>query len=207
MKYLKWSKALMFACLLGLTIGFSGCLKLPDAEFGSPSKSSEATQKETADSSKTNNSSTANNSTSSSSTAKSKDNVDNKFNGFLDGHELALAGNPVLGSYRTTSGCKVEFKEDGSYRWEESDVFLLGRYEIYEGTPTPGGAEEYTYKSDTGSIYTIVVYYDDPEDLAPNQVVPASEISIFVYDTYTTDVFRVTDLMNNLWFEATAIIQ
>jgi hypothetical protein len=122
----------------------------------------------------------------------------------LGGHEIAIEGSAVVGSYTTTSGCKVELGSNGSYRWAEPDgAFLKGNYKLYEGTPGEGG--EFVMESKTGKLYTLFVKYDMTAGAAleENQVEPAMEFSIFVYDTYTDNSFMVTDLINNIYFEAT----
>jgi hypothetical protein len=117
----------------------------------------------------------------------------------LFGDEIDPVGNPVVGTYTTDAKCIVTLGKDGSYRWEHPDgVFLTGTYKLYEGTPNDQGG--FTYESDTGALYTVVVAYDT-EDLAQNQVTPSLPISIFVYDVYGND-FRVSDLMNQIAFNA-----
>ncbi|MDR0852904.1 MAG: hypothetical protein LBN34_00855 [Clostridiales Family XIII bacterium] len=182
-KNIELKKLLVFALALSLVLSMSALLT------GCASGSGDGAENQT---------------TSGSESGVDEDDVLGSMNEMLRGHDVDVSESPVAGSYTTTSGCKVELGEDGSYRWEEPDgVFLKGSYELFEGTPVGGG--EYVTESETGAIYTVVVYYDLVEEanLEEKQVIPASDVSVFVYDTYDKDVFRVSDLMNDIQFEAT----
>jgi hypothetical protein len=107
-----------------------------------------------------------------------------------------------MGSYITTSGVKMDLGEGGFYSWDERDLggaLVTGRYEIYEGTPkgNDDGSFEYVYESETGPIYTVLIDFDQSDANS------AVDVAIQVFDRYSDDVFRVTDILNNIWFEAT----
>jgi hypothetical protein len=119
----------------------------------------------------------------------------------LIGHEMPLEGNPVAGIYITTSGVNLMINEDGSYSWDETNIGgakVVGTYTIYEGTlkELDDGSNEYVLESDTGPVYTLLIEFD--------QTLGASTpFTIQVFDKYTEDVFRVTDLQFGTQFEAT----
>ncbi|MDR1796423.1 MAG: hypothetical protein LBR44_03110 [Clostridiales Family XIII bacterium] len=126
-----------------------------------------------------------------------------ELNPYLEGHLMPLAGNPVAGEYITTSGVKLSIGEDGSYLWDERPVggtYISGRYELYEGTAkgNDDGSTEYVFESDTGPVYTMVIDFDDTGD-----GLEGADMTIQVYDWYTADVYRVTDLLYQTQFEAT----
>ncbi|MDR1798089.1 MAG: hypothetical protein LBR44_11785 [Clostridiales Family XIII bacterium] len=117
----------------------------------------------------------------------------------LEGHELDPADSPVVGAYTTTSGCLMTLLEDGGYRWQDTPdaPVITGSYEVYEGTAKnlDDGSLEYVTESDTGPVYTVFVTFDEGQGTMPG--------TVQVLDTYTKDVYRVTDIVNSIQFEAT----
>ena len=125
-----------------------------------------------------------------------------EFMAFFKGHEMSGDDNPVIGTYVTTSGCIMILLQGGLYAWQDSQdgektPAIGGRYEIFEGT-LYGETGEYVFESDTGPLYTVIVTFDGGQNAAPG--------TIQVFDYYNEDMYRVTDIMNNIWFEATRIL-
>jgi hypothetical protein len=117
-------------------------------------------------------------------------------------HVLPLKDNPVIGTYRTSGGVLLTLTESGEYRWEEADYLVKGEYRVSEGTI---GQDEYVLESDTGPLYTVLVNLQTSGDFEEGQIKPNTEVSVWVFDFYNTDVWRVTDMMSGTQFEATRI--
>ena len=114
------------------------------------------------------------------------------------GHEVSIADNPLIGTYTTTSGCTMILMADGRYSWQDTPQAtpITGTYEIYEGTFSGGMDEDhFVLESDTGPLYTVFVTFDAGQ--------AAADGTIQVFDYQSDGVYYVTDLMNNIWFEAT----
>jgi len=122
----------------------------------------------------------------------------NEFMEHLEGRELPIDGHPLLGAYETTSGCIMVLMANGIYLWQEDAEVpaVTGVYEVYRGTVNEekGGL---LLESDTGPLYTVIITFIDENAAMPG--------TIQVFDYYKKDVYRVTDLMNDIWFEATRI--
>ncbi|MCL2492785.1 MAG: hypothetical protein FWF33_01935 [Clostridiales bacterium] len=119
----------------------------------------------------------------------------------LGGHEMPLKGNPVAGNYIMTSGGTLAIAENGSYIWDERGVggsLITGTYELYKGTlqKLDDGTSNYITESTTGPVYTLFVTFNQDSS---GQSAP---FTIQVFDTYSADVFRVTDLVYGMQFEA-----
>ena len=113
------------------------------------------------------------------------------------GHELSLRDNPLIGTYTTTSGCTMILMSGGRYSWQDSPQarVITGTYEIYEGTFGGGTGQNYILESSTGPLYTVFVTFDAGQN--------ASEGTVQVFDYRSDNLYYVTDLLNNIWFEAT----
>ncbi|MDR1421871.1 MAG: hypothetical protein LBI64_03280 [Coriobacteriales bacterium] len=128
------------------------------------------------------------------------------FEELVAAHELPLAGNPIAGSYITTSGIDMRLGEDGSYRWDEGVMdgpLLTGSYTVSAGTmqQMPTGEMDYVFESQTGPVYTVIIEFDAESAQATGAV----SGTIQVFDAYSDTVFRVTDLRNYVQFEATRV--
>ncbi len=113
-------------------------------------------------------------------------------------HELFLDNNPLIGTYKTTSGCTMILQADGNYSWQDSPAspVITGTYELYEGTVSgQGDTMQYLLESATGPLYSVFVTFN------PGQNASAGTIQVFDYQREGT--YNVTDLMNGIWFEAT----
>ena len=125
-----------------------------------------------------------------------------EFMAFFKGHEMSGDDNPVIGTYITTSGCIMILLPGGLYAWQDSTdgektPAIGGRYEIFEGT-LHGETGEYVLESDTGPLYTVIVTFNAGHNAMPG--------TIQIFDYYDEEMYRVTDLINNIWFEATRIL-
>ena len=117
------------------------------------------------------------------------------------GHELSIDDNPVIGVYETTSGCNMSLLPGGFYFWKDTPdaPTITGTYEIFEGTADgrDGAGGTFALESDTGPLYTVIVTFMEGQGASPG--------TIQVFDYYSEEVYRVTDLFNDIWFEATRI--
>jgi hypothetical protein len=165
-----------------------------------PSSSQEQADSENL-SDKTSDSPASSNSSNSSDSSNSSSTQDEEsFEQQLENHALPLTGNPVIGTYRTSGGVLLTLTEAGEYRWQEQDYLVKGEYQVSEGTVSGDG---YILESETGPLYTVIVKLQTTGDFEEGQIAPNVEASILVFDFYSTDVWRVTELMTGVQFEAT----
>ena len=116
----------------------------------------------------------------------------------FEGYELPPYDHPMLGAYETTSGCIMILMSNGIYLWQENAEVpaITGLYEAFLGTVSHED-EGLIFESDTGPLYTVIITFLDEN--------AAMKGTIQVFDYYKEDVYRVTDLINDIWFEATRI--
>ena len=127
-----------------------------------------------------------------------------EFMAFFRGHELPAGDNPVTGAYSTTSGCLMTLTTSGVYTWQDypddpDSIMITGTYELFEGTiqGLDDGSADYVFESETGPLYTVIITFDGGQGAAAG--------ALQVFDYYKEDVYRVTDLINEIWFEATRV--
>jgi len=121
-----------------------------------------------------------------------------EFMAHFEGFDLPSYDHPLLGAYETTSGCIMILMSNGIYLWQENAEVpaITGLYEVFLGT-VAHEEEGIIFESDTGPLYTVIITFLDEN--------AAMEGTIQVFDYYKEDVYRVTDLINDIWFEATRI--
>ena len=124
-----------------------------------------------------------------------------EFMAHFKGHELAIDNNPLLGTYTTTSECIMILLPTGMYVWQENqDVpVITGTFELFRGAVGVSGnnSDAFTLESDTGPLYTVIITFTDEH--------AAQYGTIQVFDFYKEGVYRVTDVINDFWFEATRV--
>ena len=118
----------------------------------------------------------------------------------IKGHEMSVNDNPLIGTYETTSGCIMILMTGGYYIWQDPMEVpaVTGIYEIFEGA-IDGNTDEFSLESETGPLYTVIITFRDEY--------AAMYGTIQVFDFYKKGVYRVTDLINDFWFEATRILE
>jgi len=125
-----------------------------------------------------------------------------EFMAYFEGHRLSVEDNPVIGTYKTTSGCIMILLSKGYYVWQDTadSPAITGSYEIFEGTvkAQDDGENTFILESDTGSLYTVIVTFDEGQN--------ASAGTVQVFDYIDDSEYYVTDLLNNIWFEAVKIV-
>ena len=177
-----------------LSLCLIACLLLPGCLL--PMRQQESTNHETADATRSDEQSkTIDDSQNSSS------NLDgNAVSKLFEANQIPLEGNPVIGDYITSGGVHLTLTENGDYRWEEPTGFVLGKYTVSKGTLSADG---YVYESETGSLYTVIVELQTTGAMLEGQIKPSVSLSMLVFDYYDSNVWRVTELMAGVQFEAT----
>ena len=123
---------------------------------------------------------------------------------YFEEHELSVDDNPLTGMYTTTSKCVIMLMPGGFYSWQDSPdasktPAITGTYEIFAGTLSARpGDDLYMLESDTGPLYTVFITFEEKENVSPG--------TMQVFDYQSDDLYYVTDIVNDIWFEATLML-
>ena len=119
-----------------------------------------------------------------------------EFIDLFDGYELSVDDNPLLGIYETESGANMVLMPGGGYLWQdlgETAEFIEGEYRIFLGAI--GDSGEIVTETETGPVFTVIIVFSDKVSF-----------TVQVFDDQGGDVFYITDIMNDFWFEAKWVV-
>lgn len=112
----------------------------------------------------------------------------------FEGYELSVDENPLIGIYELEAGGNMVLAPMGGYLWQGDDLAVIteGQYQIFMGAIGESG--EIVTETDTGPVFTVIIYYTD--------IGAPSPFTVQVFDDQGGDFFIVTDLMNDFSYGA-----